>query len=297
MKDWSVLVTGSAGFVGRYMCKELEARGAEVYTLDLKTEGDMQLILPQIDKRFDLVIHLAYHVGGRRAIDGSPMNLAANTTLDAVLFDWALRTRQKQVLYFSSSAAYPIKLQNGKRPVLLKEIDIEFGNASEPDANYGWAKLTGERMAYAAMASGLPVHIVRPFSGYATDQDLDYPFPSLVKRVKERNKKIEVWGSADQTRDWIHITDVVRGSLAVVEAEPGTPVNLCTGIPTSMSNLVRMMCREIGHKPDIEVLKDMPMGVMHRVGDPALFFRIYNPHVSIEESVQLAMRWTPPASK
>lgn len=297
MKDWDVLVTGSAGFVGRYMVDELEQRGATVYTLDLKVEGDMQRLLPQIDKRFDLVIHLAYHVGGRRAIDGSPMNLAANATLDAVLFDWALRTRQKQVLYFSSSAAYPIHLQNGKRPILLEETMIEYGKALEPDANYGWAKLTGERMAYAAMASGLPVHIVRPFSGYAPDQDLDYPFPSLVKRVRERQKQIEVWGSADQTRDWIHIIDVVKGALAVVESEIGVPVNLCTGIATSMSKLVRLMCREIGHKPDIKVLADMPMGVMHRVGDPALFYRIYTPRISIDQSVQEAMRWTSPAAK
>lgn len=297
MNNWTVLVTGSAGFVGRYMVDELESRGAEVYTLDLKVEGDMRQILPQINKRFDLVVHLAYHVGGRRAIDGSPMNLAANAQLDALLFEWALQTRQRQVLYFSSSAAYPIKYQGGRRPVLLKEDMVKYGKAEEPDANYGWAKLTGERMAYAAIASGLPVHIVRPFSGFAEDQALDYPFPSLVKRARERKNPFEIWGDAGQTRDWIHITDVVKGALAVVRAEVGEPVNLCTGIGTSMTKLVNMLCHEIDHHPEIKVLKDMPMGVMHRVGDPRIFNSVYTPRIDLDWAVKRAVRWTAPPAR
>lgn len=297
MKGWKVFVTGSAGFVGRYMVDELENRGADVYTCDVKAEGDMLGILPLLDTRFDLVVHLAYHVGGRRAIDGSPMNLAANAMLDAALFDWALRTRQKRVLYFSSSAAYPIKFQDGLERLKLSESAIEYGAAAEPDANYGWAKLTGERMAWAAVASGLPVHIVRPFSGYAADQSDDYPFPSLIKRARERQTPFEIWGSADQVRDWIHITDVVKGALAVVKQDVDQPVNLCTGIPTSMAQLAIMMGKEVNFAPTIKVLSDMPMGVHYRVGDPSLFFDIYRPRIDLEWAVKRAMRWTAPPAK
>lgn len=298
MRKWKVFVTGSAGFVGRYMVEELEQRGCEVYTCDVKFGDDLLEILPQLDNiRFDLVVHLAYHVGGRQAIDGSPMNLAANTMLDAALFDWALRTRQKRVLYFSSSAAYPIVKQNGLYPVRLREEMIEYGDAQEPDANYGWAKLTGERMALAAIASNLRVYIVRPFSGYAEDQALDYPFPSLVKRARERTTPFEIWGSQEQVRDWIHITDVVRGSLAVVKNDVDEPVNLCTGVGVSMGELANMMGREIGFTPSIKVLKDMPMGVHYRVGDPSRFLSIYKPRVDIEWGVKRAMRWVAPAAR
>lgn len=297
MKGWKVFVTGSAGFVGRYMVDELEHRGALVYTCDLKSGDDLIKILPQLNERFDLVVHLAYHVGGRRAIDGSPMNLASNVILDGALFDWALRTRQRRVLYFSSSAAYPILYQTGERQIRLKEKSILLGAALEPDANYGWAKLTGERMAIAARQSGLRVHVVRPFSGYAENQSLDYPFPSLVKRAKERKNPFEIWGDANQVRDWIHITDVVKGSLAVVEQDVEEPVNLCTGIPTSMTKLVNMLCREIDHNPEIKVLKDMPMGVKYRVGDPGLFDTIYTRRIDLEWAVKRAMRWTAPAAR
>lgn len=297
MRGWKVLVTGSAGFVGRYMVDELENMGAMVYTCDLKTGDNLLEILPQLQERFDLVVHLAYHVGGRQAIDGSPMNLASNAMLDAALFDWALRTKQKRVLYFSSSAAYPIMLQHANSQIRLPEDMIEYGAALEPDANYGWAKLTGERMAQAAIASGLRVYIVRPFSGYAPSQPLDYPFPSLIKRARERKNPFEVWGSSQQVRDWIHITDVVKGSLAVVTQDVDQPVNLCTGIGTSMAELVHMMCREVGYTPDIKVLEDMPMGVQYRVGDPARMSAIYHPKVDLEWAVKRAMRWTAPAAR
>src|SRR3954454_16466114 len=87
---------------------------------------------------FDLVVHCAYHVGGRKAIDGNRGNLARNLLLDASLFDWAIRTQQKHVLYFSSSAAYPVDLQkNAGR--LLREDDIgRYGELGGPDADYAW---------------------------------------------------------------------------------------------------------------------------------------------------------------
>lgn len=298
MKNWNVFVTGSSGFVGRYMVQELEQRGAKVVTCDLKEGVDLLKVLPKLTEfRFDLVVHLAYHVGGRAAIDGSPMNLAANTQLDGALFDWALRTKQKRVLYFSSSAAYPVKFQTASEKLLLSESAIQYGGAAEPDANYGWAKLTGERMAYAAIASGLLTYIVRPFSGYASDQSLDYPFPSLIKKARERKNPFEIWGNADQVRDWIHIVDVVKGALAVVKNDISEPVNLCTGIGTSMRQLAYTACHHAGYRPEIKELKSMPMGVMHRVGDPSLFHSIYRPRVSLDWAIERAMRWTPPAKQ
>ncbi len=299
MRNWSVFVTGAAGFVGRYMVAELEDRGANVVECDIKTGADLLDVLPRLDAhRFDLVVHLAYHVGGRAAIDGSPMNLASNVRLDGALFDWALRTNQKRVLYFSSSAAYPIAYQTKENHgSLLKESMIEYGKALEPDANYGWAKLTGERMAIASIASGLNTYVVRPFSGYAADQSMDYPFPSLMKKARERKDPFEIWGDAGQTRDWIHIVDVVKGALAVVEQDVDEPVNLCTGLGTSMRALAAMACYHSRYLPEIKELKDMPMGVMHRVGDPSLFHRIYRPKVSLDWAVERAMRWTPPAKQ
>ena len=305
------LITGAAGFIGRHMAAELRARGWDAVGFDIKPTygepgqrvfyGDVRNIgtadgataLGQIRaSKFDLIVHCAYRVGGRATIDGAPMALAHNVAADAALFEWALTTGQRRVLYFSSSAAYPVTYQNSDwHGYRLEEDDIGLTEAEEPDANYGWAKLTGERLARAAAAEGLAVHVVRPFSGYGSDQADDYPFPALLRRVMRGDDPIEVWGSADQVRDWIHIDDVVNGALAVVDADVREPVNLCTGRATTVGDLVAMMWQAAGRPPvpQLQVLTDKPMGVFWRVGSPDRMRQHYMPAVTLEEGIRRAV--------
>ena len=141
------LVTGSEGFVGRHMVTELYRRGYRVEQCDLKTGDDLvDVCRSSLKTVYDLVVHCAFHVGGRAAIDGEPRLLARNLQLDSALFDWATTTGQGRVLYFSSSAAYPVHLQVS--PLLgedLVETDIDLDDVEQPDARYGWAKLCGEQ--------------------------------------------------------------------------------------------------------------------------------------------------------
>lgn len=300
------LVTGSSGFIGRHMVAELEARGYEVCKVDTAysapPEGgviahDAHTIFGETCLKrchnavFDLVVHCAYHVGGRASIDGVNTNFAKNLALDSALFEWAVRTKQKRVLYFSSSAAYPVIYQDGSPPELLNEgmidLEISFG---DPDANYGWAKLTGERLAEDARKNGLVVTVVRPFSGYGESQSLDYPFPSIVARAVRGD--LTVWGPPGQTRDWIHVDDVCKGALAVVEAETTDPVNLCTGRGVEMGKLALMVHAENSHSlaPDVVYDESKPTGVFYRVGDPERMLRYYEPTVTLEEGIQRALR-------
>jgi nucleoside-diphosphate-sugar epimerase len=306
------LVTGSAGFVGRHMVAELARRGWNVSGVDLVPTAGFRAWCGDANdvfrgnyypgERFDLVVHCAYRVGGRAAIDGEPRNLAKNLELDAAMFDWAVTTGQRAVLYFSSSAAYPVRLQtaewvgiNGVH--LLAEDDINLHQSSKtgdwtPDARYGWAKLTGEKLAEAAAETGLLVHVVRPFSGYGEDQNPDeYPFPAIVRRAAAGD--LSVWGPPGQRRDWIHIDDVVRGALAVVDADERRPVNLCTGLATEFGDLAQLVWRAgqlaDGICPSVRYQPERPTGVMCRVGDPARMFGIYWPRVTIEEGIRRAL--------
>lgn len=298
------LVTGSAGLVGRHFTRHLEAGGWEVMTVDLTDGTDALQAFRWEIERYDLVIHAAYHVGGRAAIDGTNVNLIYNLQLDAAMFDWAVRTRQKRVLYFSSSAAYPVEYQTrewvrqwGKHDARLEEKDVNLDHILQPDAHYGWAKVTGERQAAVARAHGIPVTVVRPFSGYAEDQSLDYPFPSIVHRALEG--RYHVWGPRGQVRDWIHVDDVIGACMAIIEDGTEDPVNLCTGRAVTMADLMRMVIAEahsrhpsdFPHSDDIEILhlEDKPTGVYHRVGDPTLMDRFYSHRVSLETGIRRAV--------
>jgi nucleoside-diphosphate-sugar epimerase len=296
----TAVVTGGSGFVGWHARKELERRGYVVLNIDILNGADAKTFFQRMSDRYDLVVHCAYVVGGRATIDGRNTALLENLQLDSMMFDWALRTKQKALLYFSSSAAYPKCLQakscdkewEGSWHTYrdLTEDCIDFDDNEMPDANYGWAKLTGERQARVAADNGLRVHVVRPFSGYSHEQSLDYPFPSIMKRA--RNFDFSVWGPPGQCRDWIHIDDVINGALAVYENDDRRPVNLCTGRATEMGDLMRLASWKFhGFQPESIIYQpDKPSGVFYRVGDPTRMNEHYTAKISLEEGIDRAVK-------
>lgn len=286
------LVTGAAGFVGRHMAWELRYCGWTVDAVDIAGGHDALEVFRSSAEVYDLVVHAAARSPHRAAIDGQPSIMAYNLMLDAAMFDWAVRTGQRRVLYLSSSAVYPVDCQNDFATAkVLRERMVRFDryNIGRPDASYGWTKLTGERMAVAAAEAGLAVHVVRPFSGYGEDQGVDWPFGAFIDRACRRADPFPIWGDGHQVRDWIHIDDVVAGALAVVDADVREPVNLCTGRGVSMLELVSMVCTEAGYRPAVELQPGAPTGVAYRVGDPATLQAVYTPRVSIDEGVKRAL--------
>jgi len=293
------LVTGGAGFVGRHFVRRLKADGWQVDAFDVETPDqrtvwrqDARDFFARDVRRYDLVVHCAALVGGRAKIDGDPLAVAVNLAIDSDMFRWALRTEPGRVVYFSSSAVYPVYLQNASRRRVLSERDCDPGAerlVGVPDQTYGWAKLTGERLACLAVAEGLKVHTFRPFSGYGEDQSLDYPFPSFAERARRRADPFEIWGDGEQVRDWIHVEDLVGAVMASIEHDVQDPVNLCTGRAISFNDLAARFCRQAGYKPELKHLPAAPTGVQYRVGDPTAMLTFYEPKVSLEEGIRRAL--------
>jgi nucleoside-diphosphate-sugar epimerase len=216
------------------------------------------------------------------------LSIAADLAIDADLFQWALRTRPGHIVYFSSSAAYPIYLQKLEYKQTLKEFDINLEHIRTPDLTYGWAKLSGEMLASYARAQGLKISILRPFSGYGSDQSLDYPFPSFIKRGKEKATPFDVWGRGTQVRDFIHIDDVVKATFEAITNDVKV-ANLCSGRPTSFIQLAEMVMLQAGYLAQIRTNPKAPVGVAYRVGNPSRMLEFYQPKISLEEGIALAL--------
>src|ERR1700733_4564188 len=244
-----ILITGSSGFVGDAFAKKLVAEGHVVRGVDIAAANwhtnfnfvcdDLRRFITLIScDQFDLIIHCAAVVGGRQKIDGDPLAVATNLAIDSDFWNWIVRGRKKKrVVYFSSSAVYPIELQESNRHCALVEnlVDLNSKRFGLPDQTYGFAKFAGEFLAKQAVEHyGVEAVIYRPFSGYGEGQSLDYPFPSIIQRVKNRENPIKIWGSGDQERDFIHIDDIVEAVLSTYNKLPaGAVLNLGTGIATS----------------------------------------------------------------
>lgn len=281
-----VLITGSHGFVGRYFVNKLQ--GHNLTLIDLKNGNDCRDFFKREDKQYDLVIHLAAIVGGRESIEGRPLAVADNLSIDSEFFQWCLKTKPKKVVYFSSSAAYPVWMQKPQfHEMPLKEGYINLDSIGAPDMTYGWSKLTGEYLAQFVPN----VHIFRPFSGYGWDQDLTYPFPMYVKRAVERQNPFEVWGLGTQTRDFIHMADVVNAVMTAVEENIQGPINLGTGRSTSFIQLAQMCMSAVGYSGSIKTNPDKPVGCMHRVSDNKKLLEFYTPKISLEEGIKEAVDW------
>ena len=281
-----VLITGNKGFVGRYFTEELsQIPNINITGADIKDGIDCRDLFKRDDTQYDLVIHLAAIVGGRESIEGRPLAVADNLSIDSEFFQWCLKTQPRKIVYFSSSAAYPVSLQCDKN-IKLKEFDISLKHPGAPDMTYGWSKLVGEYLSQFVPN----VHIFRPFSGYGWDQDLTYPFPMYVKRAVERHDPFEVWGTGEQTRDFIHMKDVVGAVLAAVREGITEPVNLGTGRSTSFLQLAKMCMDEVGYQGEIKTNPDKPVGCMFRVSDNRKMLEFYTPKITLEQGIAEAVK-------
>lgn len=257
-----VFVTGSAGFVGRHMMAELQRRGHQTVGCDIVEGWDALDTFRVNEQRADLVVHCAARSPHRLAIDGDPGMHPYNAMLDAAMFEWAIRTRQRHVLYFSSCAA-----------------------ADGPVDGYAATKLAGERLAAEARRAGVTVTVVRPYSGYGADQSEDFPFRAMLERARRRDDPFQIWGDGSQVRDWVHIDDVIGQSLRAVAEGMDGPVPVATGVGTSMLELAQLMCKTAGYEPEFEFRLDRPAGAGRRVGAP-----YYAPRVSLADAVERALR-------
>ena len=317
-----ILITGAAGFVGRRLVGFMLEKGYDVVAVDsiapltggIDPNQGWPLYNPKdyknfifykmdcrdwfkknLDQKFDYAFHLAAMVGGREIIENNPLIVAEDLSIDSHFWQWCSKSKPEKVISFSSSACYPIELQRHDNNRLLKEEDISFEkNIGMPDMTYGWAKLTCEYLGQIAFQKyGIKSVCYRPFSGYGEDQDLNYPFPSICKRIlKNKNSElINVWGSGNQSRDFIYIDDCIQGVYKTMDKiNDGSAINLSTGKLTSFIEFAKKTCNILGFDPKIEGTESKPEGVFARGGDVTKQHKLGFKHsIELNEGIKKAL--------
>ena len=285
----TALVTGSAGFIGTHVVATLDAAGYQVTGIDTAAAvpSDARDWFRYRSGQFDLVVHCAAVVGGRKVIDWTPIRHAANLEIDAALFQWAERARPGRMVYFSSSCAYPAILGHLGR--VLHEGDIDLERPRWPDGLYGWAKLTGEILAVTARQAGVPVTVVRPFSVYGPGIREGFAVRGFWDQARQRADPLVIWGDDQQVRDYIDVRDVAAAVLALAEAQVDGPVNLGTGTGTSLAELAAMVCQAAGYAPAVKVDGSLPAGYASLVAGTGRLRDVYTPQRQLGDYLREAV--------
>lgn len=235
------LVTGGAGFIGSHLVAALRALGNDVRVLDVKTGGDVRngREVAEALRGVDVVFHLAAIHGAAFARDP---DLAHDVNVNGTqtVFAAAAAEGVKRVVYASSAAVY------GCRGLIQDEI-LEGVGLSE----YGAHKQLNEEAAGEHWFGHGSFVGLRLFNVYGPGQAAESG--AVIPRWMEALRKgqpVPIEGDGRQVRDFVHVKDVVRAFLMVAEADSSALIqglfNVGSGIGTSLSDLLQLMCRVTG---------------------------------------------------
>lgn len=259
--DKKVLVTGGSGFIGSHVSELLVKKGASVTIFDHIKKKNIQSIIDKIElidgdidnlqiavkacQNQDIVINMAARVGGieyNQTHQGSI--LRENLLIACNMLEAARIAQVEKFLEVSSACVYP---SDAKIPTSEEE---GFRDEPEPtNGGYGWGKRMGELLGrYYEQQYKMKIGIVRPYNCYGPrdhfDPKVSHVIPALIKRVFDGENPLVIWGSGNQTRAFLYVTDLAEGILLAAEKYcVADPINLGTDEEVSIKELVQMILK------------------------------------------------------
>jgi GDP-L-fucose synthase len=278
--DWPrlrVLVTGGAGFLGRYVVQALQARGCRHIivprreTCDLRREANIIRLFEA--ERPHIVIHLAAVVGGIGANRARPGEFFYdNLIMGAQLMEQARRFEVDKFVAIGTICAYP-----KYTPLPFREENLWDGYPEETNAPYGLAKkmLLVQAQAYRQQYGFnaiylLPVNLYGPGDNF--DPASSHVIPALIRKCVEAVESgadhIVVWGDGSPTREFLYVEDCAEAIVLATERyNAPDPVNIGAGFEISIRELVELIAALTGFRGTIVWDTTKPNGQPRRCLD------------------------------
>lgn len=291
------VVTGVSGLIGRALAAELRGQGSWVCGVDVapSTDADIDEYV-QADLRDPSaavaalsptsrpgpvwVWHLAAHHGGvAYAAGNAAAILADNLRIDANVCEAARTNGAARLLYASSVAVYPVVPHTGRW------VESNAYPASPCD-DYGWSKLTGERLA-ASVAGSTVVRLENCYGPPAPDGDRDGVLPGLCRRAHQvpPGGVLDVWGDPTVERAFLWVDDAVAALIAVMAAGTSATYNVTSSEYVTIGHVAELVA-EISGK-GLVVRAGVTPGGRHRprLDDCAIRGLGWAPAVPLREGV------------
>ncbi len=303
-----VLVTGGAGFVGSHLVAQLVEMGHQVRVLDDLSTGHLDN-LAEVQSRVEFlpgdvadpraaqtavegvewVFHHAALASVPLSVERPEATHRACATGTLVLLDAARRAGVKRFIYAGSSSAY------GDQPTAAKRES----DPVEPTSPYGAAKLAGELYCRSFYRSyGLETVVLRYFNIYGPRQDPNGPYAAVIPRFVQAivtGERPVVFGDGTQSRDFVHVNDVVQANLLAAQCPeaPGRTFNVGSGRSTTLLELLEVLGEIFGRRIEPRFDPPRPGDIHQSLADITLARQVlgYQPRISLRQGLESTARF------
>ncbi|GAA5219836.1 GDP-mannose 4,6-dehydratase [Membranihabitans marinus] len=301
-----LLVTGGAGFIGSNLVEKLIRLGHSVSVIDNLSSGyesnirDLDVTFFEEDVcngeavekiirngNFDTIFHLAASVGNKRSIDHPILDSQINVIGTLNILEAARKHKVRKIVASSSAGIY------GE----LKTVPIKEDHPIDPESPYSASKLCMEKqcLAYGHLYD-MEVICLRYFNVYGKNQRFDAygnVIPKFVFLALE-NKKISIYGDGEQTRDFIHVDDVVQANIKAFESHGiSGAFNCASQTQITINRLVKLIQESMDQSIEVEYTDVRKGDVLHSLADISKARKALNfsPKVDIETGLQNYIHW------
>ena len=304
-----VLVTGAAGFIGRWVVGELLARGHTVLPVDSLVAGDLTnldefagqpglLPFEEGDVRdaaacrrwtssVDAVAHLAASISVQDSID-DPATTFENDVVGTFQILEGARASGARVLFMSTCMVY----DRASSPAGIAETD-----PTKPASPYAASKLAGEALTLSYWhAYGLPTTVVRPFNTYGPFQRSvgEGGVVAIFTRLSLQGDTLRIYGDGTQTRDLLYASDCARFvcDALLSDAATGRILNAGTGADVSVNALAAAIEPDPSRIVHIEhIHPQSEIAVLRCDAREAERLLGWRPEVALDEGLRRVRSW------
>ena len=253
-----ILVTGGAGFIGSHIAEHFSSEGHSVVVLDNLSTGYLRnvpvndnitfingdicdpAVVADAVQGVDYVFHHAALVSVPLSCQKPADAFRINTIGTLNVLQSSLDAGVEKVVLASSAAVY------GNNPVLPKREDM----LPEPASPYAISKLDCEYLARMFYTEhGLRTTCLRYFNVYGPRQDPDSAYAAAIPIFLSRacsGEKLVIYGDGRQTRDFVHVSDVVQANVSAMGHGDGEVFNVATGLSVTIRELAENIVEIVG---------------------------------------------------
>jgi len=306
MDFWSnkkILVTGGAGFLGRFVVEKLIEKGVNKDNIEIPRSRTCDLRerenCKKVVKGKDIVIHLAAVVGGIEANRKNPAKFFYDNAIMGIqLIHESWQAGVEKFVAVGTVCAYP-----KYTPVPFKEEDLWNGYPEETNAPYGLAKkmLLVQCNAYRQQYGFngiflLPVNIYGPGDNF--DLESSHVIPALIRKfidaVQNGKNEVVLWGTGEASREFLYVEDAAEAIVLATERyNKPEPINIGAGFEIKIKDLATLIAKLTGFKGKIVWDTSKPDGQPKRCLDVSKAEREFGfkAKTSFEEGLKKTIDW------